>query len=265
MGFGWLDGCGSVSSRPSSCIRRASRYRASPAEPRRIDSILRCSSACFWDGCAASRVTAKWWRSPRSRKKTPGVPSRERESMVGERTRIINRMKAALVRLGISGFKPGLLTAPQKLDASGLQRRRQFRPTCWMRCDATWPDWLRSASRSTPSSRLGWSAWNRRSTGRHAMTALARVIGVGVETADMLVQEALSRNLRDRRAVARYAGLTGSPDESGSKRREQGLSRRATRGCVAVSFNWRGASCAFRRTAPWRSRTRPNRRCCWEA
>ncbi len=44
---------------------------------------------------------------------------------------------------------------------------------------------------------------------------LARVIGVGIETADMLVQEVLARNMRDRRAVARYAGLTGSPDESG--------------------------------------------------
>jgi hypothetical protein len=32
---------------------------------------------------------------------------------------------------------------------------------------------------------------------------LARVIGIGVETADMLVREALSRNMRDRRAVAR--------------------------------------------------------------
>jgi len=28
--------------------------------------------------------------------------------------------------------------------------------------------------------------------------------------------------MRDRKAVARYAGLTGSPDESGAKRREQG-------------------------------------------
>ena len=54
---------------------------------------------------------------------------------------------------------------------------------------------------------------------------LARVIGIGIETADMLVQEILSRNLRDRRAVARYAGLTGSPDESGKKRREKGLAR----------------------------------------
>ena len=41
---------------------------------------------------------------------------------------------------------------------------------------------------------------------------LARVIGIGIETADMLVREILSRKLRDRRAVARYAGLTGSPE-----------------------------------------------------
>ena len=32
----------------------------------------------------------------------------------------------------------------------------------------------------------------------------------------MLVQEVLARNMRDQRAVARYAGLTGSPDESGT-------------------------------------------------
>ncbi|WP_298426641.1 hypothetical protein [Rhodoblastus sp.] len=34
----------------------------------------------------------------------------------------------------------------------------------------------------------------------------------------MLVHEILSRRLRDRRAVARYAGLTGAPDESGGRR-----------------------------------------------
>jgi transposase len=44
-------------------------------------------------------------------------PSRERENLVGERTRIINRMKAALIRLGIRGFKPELLKAPQRLEA----------------------------------------------------------------------------------------------------------------------------------------------------
>ena len=51
--------------------------------------------------------------------------------------------------------------------------------------------------------------------GPHAMVRLlARVVGIGIETADMLVNEVLSRPLRDRRAVARYAGLTGAPDET---------------------------------------------------
>ena len=63
-------------------------------------------------------------------------------------------------------------------------------------------------------------------TGTHAMVRLlARILGVGIETADMLVHELLSRNLRDRRAVARYAGLTGAPDESGRRRREKGLAK----------------------------------------
>ena len=62
----------------------------------------------------------------------------------------------------------------------------------------------------------------------HAMILLlTRVIGVGIETADMLVHEILSRPLRDRKAVARYAGLTGSPDESGARRREKGLAKPA--------------------------------------
>src|SRR5262249_4957868 len=54
---------------------------------------------------------------------------------------------------------------------------------------------------------------------------LARVYGVGLMTAESQVREVLYRNLRDRRAVARMAGLTGSPDESGKKRRGQGLAK----------------------------------------
>ena len=71
---------------------------------------------------------------------------------------------------------------------------------------------------------------------------LARVIGVGIETADMLVQEVLARNMRDRRAIARYAGLTGSPDESGTKRREKGLARsgnaRVRRGMIQLAWRF---------------------------
>ena len=42
---------------------------------------------------------------------------------------------------------------------------------------------------------------------------------------DTLVSEILTRNLRDRRAVARYGGLTGAPRRSGGMDREQGLAR----------------------------------------
>ena len=43
-------------------------------------------------------------------------PSRERENLVGERTRIVNQLKAALARLGIRGFKPELRRAVQRLE-----------------------------------------------------------------------------------------------------------------------------------------------------
>src|SRR5690242_21917464 len=80
-------------------------------------------------------------------------------------------------------------------------------------------------------------------TGPHAMVRrLARIVGIGVETADLLVHELLSRPMRDRRAVARYAGLTGSPDESGARRREQGLARagnaRVRRGMIQLAWRF---------------------------
>ena len=57
-------------------------------------------------------------------------------------------------------------------------------------------------------------------TGPHAMVRLlARVVDIGIETADMLVHEVLSRPMRDRRAVARslssgrpMAGPGGRPN-----------------------------------------------------
>jgi transposase len=56
----------------------------------------------------------------------------------------------------------------------------------------------------------------------------------------MLVNEILSRHFR--KAVARYAGLTGSPDESGRRRREKGLARagnaRVRRGMIQLAWRF---------------------------
>ena len=43
-------------------------------------------------------------------------PNREREVLVGERTRIVNRMKGTLARLGIRVFNPALRRAPERLE-----------------------------------------------------------------------------------------------------------------------------------------------------
>ena len=42
-------------------------------------------------------------------------PSRERQTLVGERTRILNRLKANLARLGIRGFRPNLARSPRSV------------------------------------------------------------------------------------------------------------------------------------------------------
>jgi transposase len=171
-------------------------------------------------------------------------PSRERESLVGERTRIINRMKGALARLGIRGFKPELRRAPEKLSAL-LTPEGELLPSNLleeMRREMTRLSLIREQIVAIEQARLVRLQQAPTSRPNAMTTLLARVIGVGLETADMLVQEVLNRNLRDRRAVARYAGLTGSPDESGSRRREKGLAKagnaRVRRGLIQLAWRF---------------------------
>jgi transposase len=171
-------------------------------------------------------------------------PSRERESLVGERTRIINRMKGALARLGIRGFKPELRRASEKLIVLLTPEGQPLPPNLLeeMRREMTRLSLIREQIAAIEQARLARLQQSSPSRPNAMVALLARVIGVGMETADMLVQEVLSRNLRDRRAVARYAGLTGSPDESGSRRREKGLAKagnaRVRRGLIQLAWRF---------------------------
>ena len=162
-------------------------------------------------------------------------PSRERENLVAECTRISNRLKSALARLGIRGFKPLLRRAPQRLAALRTPEDLPIPPNMLaeMERDMARLAVVRAQIKEIERTRLQ-ALQQAPEGGPHAMVRLlARIVGVGIETADMLVREVLSRNLRDRRAIARYAGLTGSPDESDSKRREKGLQNPAMAGCAA--------------------------------
>jgi transposase len=171
-------------------------------------------------------------------------PNRERENLVGEQSRLINRMKAALIRLGIRGFNPKLKRAAGRLDSLRTPEGEPIPPNTLaeLRRDMERRRFVSNQIRQIEQARLERFAQTP-NDGPHAMVRLlARVIGVGIETADMLVHEVLSRNMRDRRAIARYAGLTGSPDESGRKRREKGLARsgngRVRRGMVQLAWRF---------------------------
>src|SRR5215217_1435538 len=171
-------------------------------------------------------------------------PNRERESLVGERTRIVNRIKANLARLGIRGFKPTVRDASERLDTLRTPEGAALPPntSAELRRDMARLHFVATQLREIEDARRERLEL-RPDQGPHAMVRLlARVIGIGIETADMLVHEILSRNLRDRRAVARYAGLTGAPDESGSRRREKGLAKagnaRVRRGMVQLAWRF---------------------------
>jgi transposase len=168
--------------------------------------------------------------------------NRERETLVRERSRIINRMKACLTRFGVRTFRPTLRKTPEQLRQLRTPEGISLPPN-------TIAELLRDLARlrflhdqikeieETRLQRLAQAPEQR----THAMVRLlARVVGVGIETADMLTHEVFSRDMRDRRAVARYAGITGSPDESGRKRREKGLARagnaRVRRGMIQLAW-----------------------------
>jgi hypothetical protein len=89
-------------------------------------------------------------------------PSRERENLVGERTRIVNRMKAALARLGIRGFKPELRRAPRLLEQLRTPDGSPIPPNTLDEMRRDLARLASCASRSRRSNRHGWTVCSRR-------------------------------------------------------------------------------------------------------
>lgn len=149
--------------------------------------------------------------------------------MIGEQTRLINRIRAILARFGIRSFRLSLRNAADRLIAIRIAEGMPLLDNTRAECTACLSDSTSSVRRSAPSSatacvgsprlrlhqeaRMRWCASSHGSSASVSRRRTCWSLGI------------LSRGLPDRRAVARYAGLTGSPDESGKRRREKGLAR----------------------------------------
>ncbi len=171
-------------------------------------------------------------------------PHREREQLVGKRTAIINRMKATFVRLGIRGFNPRLRQAPQQLASLRMPEETPIPPNTLaeLQRDMAHLRFVNEQIKQIEDNRLKQLKQPQQPGSNAKVLQLQQIYGPGIETADMLANEVFPRELRDQRAVARYAGLTGSPDESGQRRREKGLAKagnaRVRRGMIQLAWRF---------------------------
>jgi len=172
-------------------------------------------------------------------------PHREREQLVGKRTGIINRVKAICIRHGIRGFKPNFRKAQERLAALRTPEGSAIPPNTLaeLQRELEHLRFIKEQIKQIEQARLEQLEQTPRD-GLNATTRdLSRVRGLGIETADMLSSEVFVRQYRDQRSIARYVGLTGSPDESGSRRRERGLAKagnsRVRRGMIQLAWRFR--------------------------
>jgi transposase len=153
-------------------------------------------------------------------------------------------MKGCLVRFGVRTFNPTLRNAPDRLATLRTPEGVPLPPNTLLelRRDMARLRFVMDQIKEVEEARAQGLEQAPQDKPHVMVHLLARVMGIGIETADMLVHEVLARTLRDRRAVARYAGLTGSPDESGSRRREKGLAKagnaRVRRGMIQLAWRF---------------------------
>src|SRR6201987_106089 len=84
------------------------------AKTDRLDTELLKRSFLGW--LRGERDHCKLVAIPTIKDEDAKRPNSERESLFAEQRRIVNRMKAALIRLGIRGFNPKLKKASERLD-----------------------------------------------------------------------------------------------------------------------------------------------------
>jgi len=170
-------------------------------------------------------------------------PHREREGLVQEKTRVLNRMKSALIQFGVRNFNAKLRKASEKLESVRIPEGKPLPPNtvAALRRDMERLKFIKEQIDAVEQARLQDLEEKPEDRANKMVQLLVQIYGLGLRTADLLVRELLSRTLRDRKAVARYAGLTGSPDESGSRRREKGLSRsgNARARKIMIQLSWR--------------------------
>jgi transposase len=170
--------------------------------------------------------------------------SRERGTLLKERTQHTNRIKGLLCGQGITGYDPLRKDRLTRLDELGTGDGRALpeRLKAEIRREIARIEVVASQIAAVERERDALVGMASDAEPATAAATLARLKGIGNELGSLIWLEALFRGFANRRQLAAYAGLAPSPWQSGGTDREQGISkagnRRLRHAMVELAWFW---------------------------
>ena len=200
--------------------------RARRAKTDRLDAAMLLRALIAW--CRGDRAACHMVPVPSTAQEDARRTHRERQRLIGERVQHVNRIKGLLATQGIYHFQPLRRDRWARLEGLRTGDGRELPPRLRQEIEREFKrlelvlehieaiEAERDAAVAEPAAGDGDAA---------KVKLLARLGGIGIELASVLVREALFRSFANRKQVAAYAGLTPLPFDSGERHREQGLSK----------------------------------------
>jgi transposase len=152
---------------------------------------------------------------------------RERAELVAERVGIVNRIGAVLATLGVGEYNPIRRDRRQRLDelrtALGGSLPTHARAKIVRMLDRL--ELLLIQITELEKSRDAVLEDANPDKAASMIQQLAKLRGVGVQSATVLVREGFVREFANGKALGSYAGLTSTPYSSGGTEREQGIGK----------------------------------------
>jgi transposase len=218
--------------------RRARRVKTDAVD---ADALLRALMAF----CRGERKVCSMVRVPTRDEEDAKRLSREREQLIKERVRHVNRIKGLCATQGIYDYQPLKANRLERLDElrTGDGNPLPVRLRNEIRRQLERLKLLLELIGTVEAERDAVvKADKPASEADRKIRALAKLKGIGPEIATVLYNEVFYRQFANRRDVAAYVGLTPSLFASGDLRHDQGISKagnpRARATMVELAWLW---------------------------
>jgi len=158
-------------------------------------------------------------------------PAREREELIRERISLTNRIGATLATLGVDDYNPLRRDRRIRLEALRTALGKSLPEHAKAKIVRIIERLELVLAQIAALERRRDAVLEKEAPGRaeRMIQTLARLRGIGAQSATVLVYEAFIRPFVSGKALGSYAGLTGTPFNSGGSEREQGISKSGNR------------------------------------